>query len=129
MAPDDIPLVPTAWGDLIDRITILEIKCARLADAVARDNAARELALLTGLAGHRLESCGADIARLRAVNRQLWEIEDAIRDHERRAAFDDAFIALARAVYRTNDERARIKRAINVATHSAIVEEKSYTRY
>ena len=128
----DPPMVPVSWGELIDKITILEIKCDRLRDPKAVANAARELAALSeaaavlapvpdGLAGAR--------AALSAVNAALWEIEDAIREHEAKGDFGPDFIALARAVYQRNDERGRIKRAINVMLGSGFVEEKQYAAY
>jgi len=123
------PHVPISWGELIDKITILEIKVDRLADAAARANAAKELALLQDVAGPALARTTDLAGELRAVNGALWQAEDALRDHEREHRFDDAFIQLARAVYRHNDDRAAIKRRINQALGSALVEEKSYKPY
>lgn len=126
-----IPHVPVSWGELIDRITILEIKTVRLPAAAARANAARELALLRGIAAAALaESAVAGLAlQLKGVNEVLWEIEDRIRDKERNHAFDAEFIELARAVYKRNDERGKMKRAIDVALKSELTEEKSYSPY
>ncbi|HVV28520.1 MAG TPA: DUF6165 family protein [Rhizomicrobium sp.] len=126
-----IPHVPVSWGELIDRITILEIKTVRLPAAAARANAARELALLRGIAAAALaESAVAGLAlQLKGVNEALWEIEDRIRDKERNHAFDAEFIELARAVYKRNDERGKMKRAIDVALKSELTEEKSYSPY
>jgi len=127
-----IPYVPTSWGELIDKITILEIKVERLSAEQARANAAKELALLREIANPAL-SAGNDIpalvARLKGVNEALWEIEDRIRDHERAGTFDDAFIGLARSVYKRNDERGQVKRALNLALGSGLIEEKSYKPY
>ena len=127
-----IPHVPTSWGELIDKITILEIKVERLSAEQARANVAKELALLREIANPAL-SAGDDIptlvARLKSVNEALWEIEDQIRDHERSGTFDDAFIALARSVYKRNDERGQVKRALNIALGSGLIEEKSYKPY
>ena len=124
--------VAVSWGELFDKIAILEIKRDRLADAAQRANAEAELAALVQARDAALPP-GADIdgeaGELRAVNEALWQIEDDIRDCERRGDFGPDFIALARAVYRTNDRRAAIKRRINTALGSAIVEEKSYTPY
>ncbi len=125
-----IPRVPVSWGELIDKITILEIKLERLNAPRARERAAHELASLRaecvvdvppGLAALRSE--------LAAINRRLWDIEDAIRRKEAVQAFDAEFIELARAVYRSNDERSRIKRAINDLLGSDIIEEKQYVGY
>ncbi len=126
-----IPHVPTSWGELIDKITILEIKVERLTSDEARANAARELGLLREIAGSVLASdeIAALVSRLKALNQSLWEIEDRIRDHERAATFDAAFIALARSVYQRNDERGAVKRQINLALGSELIEEKSYKPY
>ena len=126
-----IPSVPISWGEVIDKITILEIKAARLTSDEARVNARRELELLRGIAAPALarEEISALAANLKALNEILWEVEDRIRDHERAGIFDSAFIALARSVYRNNDERARVKREISLALGCGLVEEKSYTPY
>jgi hypothetical protein len=126
-----IPHVPTSWGELIDKITILEIKVERLTAAQARANAARELGLLREIAGPVLAGAetAALAARLKTLNESLWEIEDRIRDHERSATFDAAFIELARSVYRRNDERGAVKRELNLALGSELIEEKSYKPY
>jgi hypothetical protein len=122
-------LIPVSVGELIDKITILEIKQAHL-QGEALAHVERELKLLQQVA----EAAGLQpdpvlLQELRQVNRALWEIEDAIRDHERRADFDERFIGLARSVYRTNDRRAELKRTLNARHGSALVEEKSYTPY
>ena len=125
-------LVPVSPGEVIDKITILRIKAARILDPSKLPNVQRELELLDST--WRASLYGrADIAReqagLQAVNERLWDIEDRIRDKERAKSFDAAFIELARSVYIENDERAAIKKRINVALGSAIVEEKSYAEY
>lgn len=129
----DMPHAPVSWGELIDKITILEIKVERLPAEQARANAARELALLRQIAEPVLAGAGQDVqalvTRLKAMNQALWQIEDRIRDHERSGIFDDAFIALARSVYKSNDERGRLKRALNLALGSELIEEKSYKPY
>ena len=122
-------MVPVSWGELLDKITILEIKQARLEDAAKRANVVAELAALTEIAGPAMKDAAALLAQLKMVNEALWDIEDRIRDKERQAAFDGEFIELARSVYITNDRRADLKRQINLALHSALVEEKSYTPY
>ncbi len=125
---DRSPMVPVSWGELVDKITILEIKCARLR-APAAANAARELAALTAVLDPIAARIAAERAQLVAVNTRLWEIEDTIREHEAAKDFGETFIALARAVYQENDERGRIKAAINRALNSALVEEKQYSAY
>lgn len=125
-------LVPVSFGELLDKIAILEIKSERMADAAKLANVRRELAALNATwAAH--PAAGQDIgglrAALKAVNERLWVIEDDIRCKEREQAFDGEFVRLARAVYFENDERARIKKEINLALGSAYVEEKSYQDY
>ena len=126
-------LVPISPGELIDKITILEIKSQRMTDAAKLHNVRTELTLLEGTWRASEYSSTADITPewdgLRRVNGALWDIEDRIRDQEREQRFDAEFIELARAVYVTNDERAAIKRAINAKLGSALVEEKSYRQY
>ncbi len=123
------PRVPISWGELIDKITILEIKVERLRAPAGRANAAHELALLRA----ELVEPPAGLATLReelaAVNRRLWDIEDDIRQKEASQVFDAGFVALARAVYHSNDDRSRIKRAINELLGSGIIEEKQYVGY
>lgn len=130
LEPHTAPLVPVSWGELLDKITILEIKADRIEDAAARANVGRELALLREVAAPVLPQPGlaALIEALRSINCALWEIEDAIRARDAAARFDAEFIRLARAVYLTNDERAALKRKINVLLRSVLVEEKSYGR-
>lgn len=130
LEPHTAPLVPVSWGELLDKITILEIKADRIEDAAARANVARELALLREVAAPVLPQPGlaALIEALRSINCALWEIEDAIRARDAAARFDAEFIRLASAVYLTNDERAALKRKINVLLRSVLVEEKSYGR-
>jgi hypothetical protein len=126
----NIPHVPASWGEVIDKITILEIKVERLSAAAARRNAAHELALLRAeLATDVPPGLAALRGKLVEVNGRLWETEDAIRRKEAGQEFDAEFIALARAVYRCNDERSRIKRAINELLRSEIIEEKQYVGY
>ena len=124
----EAPLVPVSWGELLDKITILEIKGERIEKPEARANVANELRLLS-LAGKDVLDC-ADLqpllSELRQVNRSLWDIEDKIREEEERARFGPEFIGLARSVYIRNDERAAIKRRINGLLGSRLVEEKSY---
>ena len=126
------PKVPVSWGELLDKLTILEIKCERLTDKVQLQNVGKELALIRGLADEALAgdaSLADKKAALKRVNESLWEIEDRIREKEAAGEFDGAFIELARSVYKRNDERARIKKDINTHLASEIVEEKSYRQY
>ena len=121
------PLIPTSWGELIDKITILEIKAARLPTPQARANVEKELALLAVIAAPVLAGDIAELkSALRVVNQTLWDIEDAIRDKEKAGDFGPDFIALARSVYKQNDARAELKRSINTALGSELKEEKSY---
>jgi hypothetical protein len=122
------PVIPVSWGELLDKIAILAIKVERLRGATARDNAARELALLRAAAGD-VGGLAELEAALLAVNTRLWRIEDLIREKEAAGDFGPGFVVLARAVYRENDERGRIKQAINRALRSALVEEKQYSGY
>ena len=129
--PKTTPEVPTSWGELIDKITILEIKVERLESEAARANAAKELRLLREIAGPILarEQTAGLVERLKKLNQALWEIEDRIREHERAGTFDAVFIELARSVYKTNDERGAVKRELNLALASGRIEEKSYKPY
>jgi hypothetical protein len=124
--------VPISAGELIDKLAILEIKVEHIVDPKSRANVVRELDALTRvrdravLVTPTLNRLAGD---LKAVNAELWRIEDELRDCERRGDFGADFIALARAVYRTNDRRAALKREINTLLGSVLIEEKSYTRY
>lgn len=121
--------VPISWGELVDKITILEIKAERIDDPKKLANVTRELWLLN----RKLSPVAQQVLRLKLrlkdVNTKLWDIEDEIRDCEREQNFGPRFIELARAVYVTNDQRADVKREINFALSSELVEEKSYRPY
>ncbi len=124
--------VPIAIGELIDKITILEIKSERIAEPAKLVNVRRELAALREVRrAQRLTGAELDreVARLKAVNQDLWDVEDAIRACEAAGDFGPRFVELARSVYRLNDRRAALKRAINVMCGSVHVEEKSYAKY
>ena len=124
--------IPVAAGELVDKITILRVKAARIDDPAKLANIRKELELLDAVARHHLADSPElkDLtAELTQINEQLWDIEEGKRDCERRQDFGPAFIELARSVYIVNDGRARVKRAINELTGSAIVEEKSYKPY
>src|ERR1700687_5711513 len=126
------PYLPVSWGEVIDKITILEIKRSKLVNEKALTNVTNELSLLSAAANPDLQR-NAQLSqlkdRLAAVNEALWEIEDNIREKEARQEFDSQFIELARSVYKQNDERAAIKREINMAMASELLEEKSYSKY
>jgi hypothetical protein len=126
-------LIPVSCGELIDKITILEIKREKVDDPGKRANIARELDALQRVCRDALADRVAQIEplarRLKAVNLTLWTIEDDLRDMERAQIFDADFIALARAVYVTNDERAGIKKDIDRALGSSLTEEKLYRPY
>jgi hypothetical protein len=125
-------LVPVSPGELLDKITILRIKSRRIHEPDKLRNVRLELdALETTWAGSRPAGIDveAEVQALMAVNERLWVIEDDIRDKERARSFDPEFIRLARAVYVENDERAAIKRRINLKLGSGIIEEKSYRPY
>jgi len=127
-------LVPISPGELLDKITILRIKEARIQDATKLGNVKLELSLLEktwqdcGCADPDV-GVGVEERALQAVNERLWDIEDLIRDKEARQSFDRDFIELARSVYVCNDERAAIKKRINLALGSRLIEEKSYKQY
>jgi len=125
-------LIPVSPGELLDKLTILEIKLDRIDDEGKLANVRHEHESLcrvwreSGLDDHEV---GPLRARLRELNEALWDIEDAIRDEERKKRFGDRFVELARSVYQRNDERAALKRQVNESLGSEIVEEKSYRDY
>ena len=124
--------VPVSPGEVLDKITILEIKSERMSDPEKVANVRVELALLqdTWTEFIRDDEVIRDLhAQLKEVNEALWEIEDDIRDKERAKEFDERFIELARAVYVTNDRRSEVKKELNLHLGSEIVEEKSYQDY
>ncbi len=126
--------IEVSFGELLDKITILEIKRERIADPRKLANVTRELASLTSIwAGLELGAVAAAVdevrSELREVNERLWVIEDDIRELERQRRFDADFIALARSVYQVNDQRARHKRRVDELLGSRLVEEKSYAPY
>ena len=125
-------LTPISPGELIDKLTILEIKTERTQDAAKLANVRHELDLLQETwrkSGHDQRVIQTQWDELRRINAELWDIEDLIREEERAQRFEAEFIRLARAVYVTNDARARVKREINTQLGSKIVEEKSYSEY
>ncbi len=125
---------PISLGELIDKITILEIKAANISDAIKLKNVSHELTILNQKIASLLDADGVTKlaplkAALKNINQELWVIEDDIRDCEYVKDFSDKFIQLARAVYVTNDKRATVKKDINVAFGSELIEEKSYKDY
>jgi hypothetical protein len=124
--------VPVSPGELLDKVTILRIKSQRMTDPAKLNNVRVELAALEEVwrnSPYGSSEIAAEIDALQKVNERLWVIEDDIREQERRRDFGAEFVRLARAVYFENDERAAIKRRINVNLGSSIVEEKSYADY
>lgn len=123
------PLVPVSWGELIDKITILEIKRARLQGETVLANVCRELGALRAIVAPVLaddKTTSHLMARLKVVNEILWNIEIGIRAKETANSFDAEFVELARAIYKRNDERSALKRQLNLQLGSELIEEKSY---
>jgi len=124
--------IEVSFGEFLDKLTILQIKRERISDPAKLKNINNELQLLQQTwAAHPKANIDitAEMQQLKAINEKLWDIEDDIRDKERNKTFDPGFIELARAVYVSNDERARIKRVINEKLGSDLIEEKSYADY
>ena len=122
------PVVPISWGELIDKITILEIKDLKIDSITANKNIRKELKHLLDIANlnNIPENIKSLKTELKNVNLRLWDVEDSIREKELAGEFDKAFIELARSVYRLNDVRAKTKQSINLILQSELVEEKSY---
>lgn len=123
------PLIPISWGELIDKITILEIKQTHIKSPAALTNINKELGYLTDILENStgVAELISDLKQqLLDVNKRLWQVEDDIRDKELKQDFDSGFIELARRVYRLNDERAKLKKSINQVLNSELFEEKSY---
>ncbi len=124
--------VPVSWGELLDKVTILQIKAEKITDAGKLANVKNELQALQGVieaAGELQQDVLDAMDGLRDANTKLWDIEDNIRACEREKRFDEEFIRLARSVYYTNDRRAELKKQINSMLDSGLVEEKSYEDY
>lgn len=127
-----MPQLPVAWGEVFDKLTILQIKAEKLSDAAKRSNVEKERDAIAAVVGEMARfpaELSALVAALKEINAQLWDVEDGKRDCERRQCFDDSFVQLARQVYFGNDKRAAIKRQINELLGSALLEEKSYQAY
>ena len=121
--------VEVSPGELFDKITILQLKRERIADAAKLKNVMSELAMLEASRDRAVtpsDELAGLTAELRGVNEALWQIEDDLRQHERAGDFGPRFIELARSVYRLNDRRAALKRQINETLGSNLMEEKSY---
>ena len=126
------PKVSISWGELFDKITILQIKLENLKAKGALINVKKELGELNIIYDHNFsenDDAKQLITDLKFINEKLWDIEDRIRDKERSKSFDKSFIELARSVYFTNDDRSRIKKKINNFFGSELIEEKSYADY
>ena len=126
------PLVPISWGDLIDKITILEIKEVKITSNNALDNIRKELGFLSDIVSNSkgvYDAISLLKNELKEVNLNLWQVEDEIRDKEYSQEFDEQFIRLARSVYRLNDDRANLKKKINETLFSELKEEKSYKNF
>ena len=125
--------VEVSNGELLDKLTILELKLTNIADVQKLSNIQKEHEELSPLAGQLFDSYGEELKslykKLTEINSELWTIEDDIREYERNKDFGSDFVSLARAVYFTNDKRSDVKKAINLLTDSGFVEEKSYEEY
>ena len=125
--------VEVSNGELLDKLTILELKLTNIADVQKLSNIQKEHEELSPLAGQLFDSYGEELKslykKLTEINSELWTIEDDIREYERNKDFGSDFVSLARAVYFTNDKRSDVKKAINLLTDSGFVEEKSYEQY
>lgn len=116
-------------GEIIDKLTIIQIKLERIKDKAKLKNLQKEYNELTEVSSSIISTSDELYRSLYEINCELWDIEDHIRDLEREKDFGDDFIATARAVYVKNDRRSEIKRAINIKTSSGLIEEKSYEKY
>ncbi|QEI09327.1 hypothetical protein FXN63_14620 [Pigmentiphaga aceris] len=124
-----MPMLPTSWGDVFDRLVILRLKQAHIIDSMQRANVARELDAVSHAIGDISRfpaALHALLSELAVVNQALWNIEESKRECERHQRFDDDFVALSRSIYLHNDLRARLKKQISLLLGSALIEEKSY---
>lgn len=131
MNEESMPKLPIPWGELVDKLTILEIKRMRLAAPEALQSVELEYGLLAEALADKERNAELQSMRgdLRIVNERLWEVEDDLREHEARQDFGDTFVTLARSVYQLNDQRAAIKRRISLLLGSTFLEEKIYKTY
>ena len=125
------PYIPISWGELIDKITILEIKELKISAKNAQENIKKELVYLSDIVNSNNLPIEVQSLKneLKNVNLKLWDVEDSIRVKELASEFDEVFIELARSVYRLNDERAKTKQSINLSLSSELIEEKSYKEF
>jgi predicted nucleic acid-binding Zn-ribbon protein len=126
------PLTTISWGELIDKITILEIKQINITSATALGNVNKELDYLNDILNNNseiIERISNLKEQLLVINKSLWQIEDDIREKDLKQEFDNTFIELARKVYRLNDQRANLKKSINQVLNSELLEEKSYKNF
>ena len=126
------PLTPISWGELIDKITILEIKQINITSATALGNVNKELDYLYDILNNNseiIEIISNLKEQLLVINKSLWQVEDDIREKDLKQEFDNTFIELARKVYRLNDQRANLKKSINQVLNSELLEEKSYKNF
>jgi hypothetical protein len=123
--------IEVSHGEIVDKLTILQIKKENITDQIKLDNIVKEYEYLFSVVENDLGilTSSPEYLELLSVNKDLWDIEDDIRDKERNKQFDDEFIKLARSVYYTNDVRAKIKKEINLKYSSGFIEEKSYSNY
>jgi hypothetical protein len=123
--------IEVSHGEIVDKLTILQIKKENITDPIKLDNIVKEYNYLLSVVENDLgiSTLSPEYLELLSINKELWIIEDDIRDKERNKEFDDEFIKLARSVYYTNDVRAKIKKEINLKYSSGFVEEKSYQTY
>ena len=123
--------IEVSHGEIVDKLTILQIKKENITDPIKLDNIVKEYNYLLSIVENDLgiSTESPEFLELLSINKELWVIEDDIRDKERIKEFDDDFIKLSRAVYYTNDVRAKIKKEINLKYSSGFVEEKSYQSY
>jgi hypothetical protein len=121
--------IEVSVGEIVDKLSILQIKTALIKDEEKLTNVKKEYNYLYDIVFNEMKIEQSDFFDMVIINQKLWEIEDNIRDKERDKNFDQDFIELARSVYYTNDERAKIKKAINLKYNSSFIEEKSYSKY
>jgi triacylglycerol esterase/lipase EstA (alpha/beta hydrolase family) len=123
--------IEVSHGEIVDKLTILQIKKENITDSTKLDNIIKEYDYLLSVVENdlKISTESSEYLELQSINKELWVIEDDIREKERKKEFDEDFIKLARAVYYTNDVRAKIKKEINLKYGSGFVEEKSYSQY
>lgn len=121
--------IEVSVGEIVDKLSILQIKKNNIIDEVKLQNIIKEFNYLENIVFNELKIEKEDFDNLITINEKLWDIEDKIRNKEKNKSFDNEFIKLARSVYYTNDQRAEIKKNINLKYKSSFIEEKSYEKY